>query len=745
MLRQKPIDLHPMWDDLLILRGETLNRLIIIVCVAALGVMSPGLVNPNLVGWPMAIISAVLLATAGVARWTLARSYILALVVLSLGVEVSTGIAALTYARPTALFALPLFVFVASLFANRLGAIVLALSADALIWLVAHLLAVPLDVADLVLLFVFTTSSGALAWFFYHPIEIVLDWAWASYVREQAQTAVARARQAELAMASKSLSEACERLEEANATLTGARRAADEARRIKDEFATMVSHELRTPLNLVIGFSEMIARETASRPLDVSPHFRTAVEAIRHNALHLSDLADDVLDLGRLDAHRLALQKEWTNLETIAREAVVAVDGLYASAGLRLTLDVAADLPKLYVDSSRIRQVLINLLVNAVRYTDEGGVSVRAQRSDHDVLVTITDTGVGIAPEDLPFVFSGYRQTGQTHRRGGFGLGLTISKRFVEMHAGSMWVVSEPKAGATFCFTLPVIDNVAASVSTPSLRFVERAPGEASDRSVLILARSTEAARYFRRYLDSYRVVSATTPGDVQAVTKSGVFKALIVVGADLNSEDPLVLAAHRRLPTVPLLRCGLQTFQFVGQSLGASAFLTKPIGRGDLGDALRRLHLHPRRALVVDDSPEMTLLLRQMLTDILPHCQVLEAHNGDEALALTVKAARSEPAPRAELILLDLLMPGIDGRDLLAMWRNHPRWRKVPVIIVSAAVDDHDHRVIADFLELRRAGGMSVAEVMAAIEGTLDRWAAPQNSRSIAWADVQEVAPRQT
>lgn len=738
VLSREPGLPHPMWDDLVALRVETLNHLIVIVCLVGLGVLFPGILEAEWVDWRTVVIAAVLFSSAGLARWILARSCTVALVLLSLGTGFGTGFAALTFGRPATLFALPLFVFAAALFTDRRGAILLALGADALVWVVAHVMAVPVNGVDLILLYVFTTVSGAVAWFFYRPVEVVLDWAWASWVREQDQTAVARARQAELAQVSKSLLDACERLEDANATLLGARRAADEARRIKDEFATMVSHELRTPLNLVIGFSEMAAREITNKSGDVSPYFRAAIEAIHHNALHLSALADDVLDLGRLDAHRLALQKEWVNLEMIVREAAGAVDGLYASAGLQLTVDVATDLPVLYVDPVRVRQVLVNLLVNAVRYTEVGGIVVAARRSDHDVLLSVTDSGVGISPEDLPFVFSGYRQLGQTNRRGGFGLGLTISKRFVEMHAGSMWVTSTPAQGATFFFTLPIVDNVVALASSPSLRFVDCAYSEPAEQAVLVLARDAPATRFFKRYLDSYRVIGALTPGEVLKATKTATFDAIIVAD-DLGIDDPLVAAACRRLPAASLIRCGLRTDGFVGQSQGASAFLTKPIRHDDLRDTLCRLGLHPRHVLVVDDSPEMTRLLREMLQEILPRCQVREVHDGRVALALTMPAPRSRAVSRVDLVLLDLLLPGLDGRDLLATWRSDPHWRDVPVIIVSAAVDDHEHRVVGDFLELRRDGGLSIGELMAATRGILDSRAASRATNAIAWSDVSE------
>jgi signal transduction histidine kinase len=226
---------------------------------------------------------------------------------------------------------------------------------------------------------------------------------------------------------SKSLSIAVERLEHLTEQLEHARRSAEQARELKTQFAVAISHELRTPLNLVIGFSEMMILSPESsygEPLPES--YRGDLEAVYCNACHISNLIDDVLDLSQVDAHRLALQKEWTAPATVIEEAVTAIATMVRDKRLHLGLEVPAELPRLYADPVRLRQVLINLLVNAIRFTDRGGITVSARSTADDVVIAIRDTGVGIAPDNLPRLFQDFRQVSQVGRKyGGSGVGLS--------------------------------------------------------------------------------------------------------------------------------------------------------------------------------------------------------------------------------------------------------------------------------------------------------------------------------
>ena len=719
MIEQVVSGRHPMHDELENLRAESLRWIAGAVVFANLGLFYYEVGNPE-IGDPRSAMFKLLapLAVVGLAgtAWGLAgRTCAGAVGALLASMLGSVAVAVVIYTARQALFVLPLVVFAAPLLVSYRQTCLMAVVTSLVLWVLAHFTAVPLSNLDVVAVLLLIIGSTGLAWVAYRPIRVMLGWAWENYRSELRKTQELRERQAELSRLSKSLVETCERLEQANAALTQARLAAEDARRMKDEFATAISHELRTPLNLIIGFSEMIVSDTVEGDGETLAAFRGDVEAIYRNACHLSDLVDDVLVLGQLDAQRLSLQKEWSAVPRIVEEAAKAVAGLYSKAGLSLNVDLPPDLPPVYVDPTRIRQVLINLLTNAVRYTDEGGVRVLAHQDGQEVVVSVTDTGVGIPPEDLPYVFERYRQTGQPHRRAGFGLGLTVSKRFVELHAGTMTVSSEPGRGTTFSFSLPAIDNVAALATRPDWSLLESPHlGDRPERVVLVLDRDVEAARIFQRQLDGYHFAVATTPGEAARLAQGGRVAAVVITDPGISTDGDLAQAALRHLPGVPSLRCPLRTVGRLGQELGAVAFLTKPVTMERIHEALHRLGLRPRRALVVDDDAAVVTLLSRMLRRTAPRCRVQAATSVDQGLAL----ARAE---RPDLVLLDLLMPGRNGYDFLRVWRDEPSLRAIPVVIVSAASEECQVLVVGKCLEVGRHGGLSLTDLMHAVRGSLD------------------------
>ena len=304
-----------------------------------------------------------------------------------------------------------------------------------------------------------TWANVFVTWLLIRPLQTALNWSWFSLVQAQEIAEEARRRQGELVGLTKSLNETLDRVEQITAELERARRAAEDARKLKSAFAAAVSHELRTPLNLIIGFSEIIVQSPCSiynEPLPAC--YADDVDVIYRNAQQISTLIDDILDLSRIDAQRMGLQRKHVSLRDIVEEASSGLAARFAAHGLTLTIEVPENLPPVYVDPTRIRQVLVNLLVNAMRFTHRGGMHVSVQLRERDILVSVSDTGAGIAPEDLPYVFEGFRQAASGESaRGGSGLGLTVSKRFVEMHGGSIQVSSKPGEGTCVRIALPKI------------------------------------------------------------------------------------------------------------------------------------------------------------------------------------------------------------------------------------------------------------------------------------------------
>ena len=271
----------------------------------------------------------------------------------------------------------------------------------------------------------------------------------ASYHYRQARELLeeTRGHRAEISRMLKDQSQTNYQLERLNSMLYEARRRAEEARDDRDRFVMAVSHELRNPLNLILGFSDLMVNSPdtyAPRAQWPQGLYEDALEVYR-SSTHLMGLINDILDLGKIDAHQMSVFRERADLGQVIREVVQMAGSAFRQKELWLKLDLASDLPPAFVDTTRLRQVLLNLLNNSLRFTEQGGVTIQVEPVDGHLQVLVEDTGSGIAAQDLPKVFDEFRQVGQDswRRREGAGLGLAISRRFVELMGGEMWVESE--------------------------------------------------------------------------------------------------------------------------------------------------------------------------------------------------------------------------------------------------------------------------------------------------------------
>ncbi|MBX6770357.1 MAG: response regulator [Chloroflexi bacterium] len=569
-----------------------------------------------------------------------------------------------------------------------------------------------LDVGSAVEAVVAGCLGFCLSWLTARPTARALEWAWASYEDARAQRDSLRQQQGELRRVSKSLAETCIALEQMNQELERARRAAEAARQEKAAFAAYISHELRTPLNLIIGFSEMMVLSPESFDGERIPQsYRGDVEAIYRNACHLSNLIDDILDLSQIEAHRMALKKEPAVLADIVGEAISAIETMFRDKRLTLETDIAADLPVLLVDRVRIRQVLINLLNNAARFTTVGGVTIRARREGDEVLVAVEDTGHGILPSEVSELFQDFHQAGnapQGHR--GSGLGLAICKRFIELHGGAIWATSTPGKGSIFSFTLPINANVVPSPLREDWQTWYQV-GTPQDRpTVLVVGERTEAARLFQRYLDGFDVLGVRNLDEAAIAARQRRPGAVVISGAETIARlDNERIPA--RLADVPFLLCPLELASDRRLLDGAAAFLAKPLNRDQLRAAIRRCAPAARNILVVDDDPDTVRLLTRMLRSISRRYRIQCASSGDEALALLRDR-------QPDLILLDLVMPTLDGAGVLAAMQSSAHAAAIPVVIVTGKTRDEPIR--APFLGITRRNGLSVGEIMKCAEATV-------------------------
>lgn len=525
--------------------------------------------------------------------------------------------------------------------------------------------------------FLISGAAALLAWAFARDFHTVVDWMYQSYMLADERTREAREHRARLHETLRSLDLAYYRLQRTNEALNWARWQAEEARQAKARFAANVSHELRTPLNLIIGFSEMMVIAPESYGGAMPQAYRGDLNAIYRNAKHLSNLIDDVLDLSQIDAYRMPLNREKGDLRQIVAESANMIRGMVEAKQLALNLELPPQPVPLFVDITRIRQALLNLLNNAARYTETGDITVRLTVGEDRAEVTVTDTGAGINPEELERLFEEFYQVNDSIRRehGGTGLGLAISKRFVELHGGRIWANSAVGRGSTFGFWLPIDPLPRQPMQEPaSVRRIVDLEG-ARERVLIVLHDDAATAVMLQRRLDTY-AVKAVRSADEMVQAAARLRPTAILTDAKRREEAEAAMTAGL-CGDIPLISCPLPSPPKMAKQLQTADYLLKPVTRNALQQALSRLPVLSK-VLIADDDPAMVRLLARMVQNEYAEARILQARNGQSALQI---ARRQQP----DLLLLDLKMPGLDGLGVLEQLRAEPQLAGMSVIIITA------------------------------------------------------------
>jgi signal transduction histidine kinase/CheY-like chemotaxis protein len=567
-------------------------------------------------------------------------------------------------------------------------------------------------------------GSLSLVWLILRPLSTVLAWAWMNYQESRLALEQARDQQVRLYEMTEDLAAANLQLTRLNRLAQGLRQMAEEERRAKEQFVANVSHELRTPLNMIIGFCEMITNSPQTYGGRIPPTLLADLEVVLRNSRHLAELIDDVLDLSQIETGRMALIKERVSLAEIINSAIVATRPLFVSKGLCLESDVPESLPLVFCDRTRVREVVLNLLSNAGRFTEKGGVQVKAWQEGDEVIVSVSDTGPGIAEQDQARLFQPFEQLDGSIRKryGGTGLGLTISKEFVELHGGRMWVESKVGHGTTFFFRLPIdppapLGKDPTRWLNPYQPYEERARPFRGKPSVprprlVVLEQYKGLNRLLSRYLDAVEVVLVSDPTQaIQALNQTPA-EALLI------NERALDKALNRlndlgRLPyNLPIIITTIPGEELAAETLGASGYLVKPITRKMLLEALDRLDGEICKVLIIDDEPEALRLFSRMLTEEGRRYRVLRASGVLQALQILEHE-------RPDVILLDLVMPDVDGFQFLSLRESSPSLKEIPVILLSAR-DPSGQPVISNGLVVTCANGMSSQQVLSTIEALI-------------------------
>ncbi|MBX3000710.1 MAG: response regulator [Caldilineaceae bacterium] len=484
---------------------------------------------------------------------------------------------------------------------------------------------------------------------------------------QQARQHASEARQhrAELHRTLTSLDLANYQLQKANTELFYAREIADEALRFKAEFAAHISHELRTSLNLILGFSETMSFAQQSYGVRLpTPYLRDITEVYR-NSRHLLSLIDDILDLSKLDAGRMGLHLEETNIDLLIAETVAMVQPLIETKGLKLFIDQSPQLPTVSVDRSRIRQVLLNLLSNATRITAQGHITIRIrQEGDNWLRFEVEDTGPGITEDELTRVFDEFHQLKGSS--GSAGLGLAITQRIIHLHGGRIGVHSQFGVGSTFFFDLPLDPSL-----NPSSAAGRPIPPERIVAPVLIVLGEPESdeVKLLQRHLDAYQVTVTPSWGEAERLIRQLSARAVIKTGSQ-NGGKALSVG-------VPVIDCTLPSSTQMAKTLGVGAFIQKPVTVQNIQETLRRVAPAAKTVLVVDDEPAATRLLERMVLTHNPDYAIFRAYSGKEAYARL-------QAQLTDVVLLDMAMPDGDGIWLISQMRQTDEMAAIPIIGVS-------------------------------------------------------------
>jgi CheY-like chemotaxis protein/signal transduction histidine kinase len=464
------------------------------------------------------------------------------------------------------------------------------------------------------------------------------------------------------------------------------------AARLKSEFLANFSHEIRTPLNAITGYCDLLIRDEGAR---LTPHGRRDLSVIKANARTLLALINDILDLSKIEAGRAEVVKEVIDLAELAEECVASVRELLKGKEVVINAEIAVR--QVFTDPLKLRQVLLNLLSNAAKFTDAGEVVLTAEPKGGALVIAVEDTGSGIADDQLPFIFDKFRQVDGSSRRrvGGTGLGLAIVKEVAQLLGGSVTATSTVGRGSKFTLALPgAIDAIAMRRDDPAAPSPP-IPAPEGPFSVLVIDDDPMVQHLVRGQLEAeqFRVIAAVD--GVEGLTLARELRPTVVIlDIHLPRLDGWTVLAELKsdpvLSLIPVVMMSVEEQRARGYSFGACEYLVKPVEPERLVAVVRRAILPSAGDVLIVDDDDQT---REMVSRHLRRAgySTVEARDGEEAL---LRARVLTPG----LVILDLLMPGVDGFEVLRTIRSEGM--RMPVVVLTGKrLSTDEERVLRDGL----------------------------------------------
>jgi signal transduction histidine kinase/CheY-like chemotaxis protein len=488
-----------------------------------------------------------------------------------------------------------------------------------------------------------------------------------------------------------------------------ARDDAEAANRTKSAFLANMSHELRTPMNAIIGYSEMLAEEAEDAGVE---EFIPDLNKIQSAGKHLLSLINDILDLSKIESGKMTVYLEAFDVKSLVEDVAATVKPLLAKNNNQLILNIQPDLGPMTSDLTKVRQTLFNLLSNASKFTENGTITLSAQVDQSglssNVSFAVQDTGIGMTPEQCGKLFQAFSQAdaSTTRKYGGTGLGLAISRRFCQILGGDITVASIPGTGSTFTVILPLqsVDTTATehhpetpAASTKPAAAATQSADTGSSRGVIVVIDDDANVRHLmERFLNREGFTVHTAADGASGVALVRQYKPMAVTSDIMmpGMDGWSVLSAIKSDPEIsdiPVIMLTMGDTQELGFALGAFDFLSKPLDRNQLLKALERINLpasSETEILIVEDDRDTRELLQRTLER--EGWKVITATDGVNAIELLAGATRVP-----DLVLLDLMMPRLDGFGVLDAIRKNPLWASIPVVILTAKDLTIDERML--------------------------------------------------
>jgi signal transduction histidine kinase/CheY-like chemotaxis protein len=551
----------------------------------------------------------------------------------------------------------------------------------------------PLQALILFVVFVVAVSHSSL-----RTIWVLLHWYFYMFGKSSALLEESRTHRAELLRLVKSLEIAQQTQQRLHLQLIYARQQADEARKMKERFASNISHELRTPLNIILGFTEIMhLTPEVYGAVNFPPKLQQDIYQIHRNSRHLLDMIDDVLDLSHVELSQFSLNFELTDLATFLNDTLDLVKRLFDAKSVDFIVDIPENLPEIQIDRTRIRQVIINLLNNAQRFTYSGSVAFLVEANDKYVVCRVADTGIGIPQVQMQLIFEEFFQVDYSLSRsnGGAGLGLAITRRFIEAHNGHLTVESQEGIGSTFTFTLPLPTPVHNSP-----QWIQAPKKSAKETLWLVIDADQNISKMITRYTEECSIIQIDSLDDLDSAIRRYSPQGVI-----LNTPQGATIPDQLTTLSIPVVICSLPSSTQMVSRLGVNDYLAKPILPQQLVQHLQS-YQSIKTALVIDDDVGVVQLVQRTLENSFPDLVVQRAYNG-------VQACEMMKTTIPDLILLDLVMPTMSGFEVIKMVKGNPQLQDIPIILLTATKYIQSDSESLGSLSIHSPGGLKPMEVL--------------------------------